>query len=74
MGKVSFSDDRRFIAGTMDELVKIAKNVEESSRRLGRIVHPDIQAFAYLQMNYGNVEQVIVPVPGYHLVLPRRYQ
>ena len=63
--KFSFSDDRRFLEGSMGELAGTTKLVEKGSRRLGRIVHPDKQAFACLLLKEEKVQQVEVPVPGY---------
>ena len=39
--RISFSDDRRFIAATIEQVIELALECAQSSKRMGRIVNQD---------------------------------
>ena len=60
---LSYSDDRRFITPSLNDVAAMATDCRECSRRAGRIIHPDKQEFSLIDSHPGRPTLVTADVP-----------
>ena len=61
--KLVYSDDRRFLAPTLPEVVAMADASRDASRRAGRIVHPDKLEYFLARLGHHGISLERSPVP-----------
>ena len=58
-----YSDDRRFLAPTLQEVMAMADASRDASRRAGRIVHPDKLEYFLARLGHSGITLERSPVP-----------